>query len=101
MLSLSAKLPSYEQFELDGGTPINFVNSSIVCTLLKDAGFVLSILHIGQSIKVKNLRYKGDLSAALGSEHSDLVPGTYEGGLKVWECSEDLARFLLGLSSNM
>jgi len=71
-----AKLPSYEQFELDRGTSINFVNSSIVCTLLKDSG------------------YKGDLSPALGSEHSDLVPGTYEGGLKVWECSEDLARFL-------
>ena len=46
MLSLSAKLPSYEQFELDGGTSINFVNSSIVCTLLKDAGFVQRILHI-------------------------------------------------------
>jgi len=71
-----AKLPSYEQFELEGGTSINFVNSSIVCTLLKDAG------------------YKGDLSPALGTEHSDLVPGTYEGGLKVWECSEDLTRFL-------
>jgi len=71
-----AKLPSYEQFELDRGTSINFVNSSIVCTLLKDSG------------------YKGDLSPALGTEHSDLVPGTYEGGLKVWECSEDLARFL-------
>jgi len=71
-----AKLPSYEQFDLDRGTSINFVNSSIVCTLLKDSG------------------YKGDLSPALGTEHSDLVPGTYEGGLKVWECSEDLARFL-------
>jgi len=71
-----AKLPSYEQFELGGGASINFVNSSIVCTLLKDAG------------------YKGDLSPALGTEDSDLVPATYEGGLKVWECSEDLARFL-------
>ena len=50
------------------------------------------------SIKVENLRYKGDLSPALGTEHSDLVPGTYEGGLKVWECSEDLTRFLLGFS---
>lgn len=75
-LGALAKLPSYEQFELDEGTSINFVNSSIVCALLKTAG------------------YKGDLSPALGTGHSDLVPGTYEGGLKVWECSEDLARFL-------
>ena len=71
-----AKLPSYEQFGLDGETSINFVNSAVVCTLLKETG------------------YKGDLSVALGSEHSDLEPGTYEGGLKVWECSEDLVRFL-------
>jgi len=78
-----AKLPSYEQFELDENTSINFVNSSIVSTLLKDAG------------------YKGDLSPALGTEHSDLVPGTYEGGLKVWECSEDLTRFLHSSSLEM
>jgi len=78
-----AKLPSYEQFELDENTSINFVNSSIVCTLLKDAG------------------YKGDLSPALGTEDSDLVAGTYEGGLKVWECSEDLTRFLHGSPLDM
>ena len=27
------------------------------------------------------------LLALTDSEHSDLIPGTYEGGLKVWECS--------------
>ncbi|GIY80220.1 histidine protein methyltransferase 1 homolog [Caerostris extrusa] len=27
--------------------------------------------------------------------NSDLVPGKYEGGLKVWECSIDLAEFLV------
>lgn len=26
---------------------------------------------------------------------SDLVSGVYEGGLKLWECSIDLARFLI------
>ena len=96
MLSFSAELPSYEQFELGGGTSINFVNSSIVCALLKDAGFVHSILQ--RPYKSCNFRYKGDLSPALGTEHSDLVPGTYEGGLKVWECSEDLTRFSLAIS---
>ena len=54
-------------------------------------------LNIAHVLKVEILRYKGDLSPALGTEHSDLVPGTYEGGLKVWECSEDLTRFLIGL----
>ena len=44
MPSFAAKLPSYEQFELDEGTSINFVNSSIVCALLKTAGFVDGIL---------------------------------------------------------
>ena len=47
---------------------------------------------------IANLRYKGDLSPALGTEDSDLVAGTYEGGLKVWECSEDLTRFNLAYS---
>uniref|UniRef100_A0A2M4AXZ2 protein-histidine N-methyltransferase n=1 Tax=Anopheles triannulatus TaxID=58253 RepID=A0A2M4AXZ2_9DIPT len=28
------------------------------------------------------------------SDHSDLVPGCYEGGLKVWECTFDLGQFL-------
>ncbi|XP_049533738.1 histidine protein methyltransferase 1 homolog [Anopheles darlingi] len=29
------------------------------------------------------------------SDHSDLVPGCYEGGLKVWECTFDLGQFLV------
>ncbi|XP_035908733.1 histidine protein methyltransferase 1 homolog isoform X2 [Anopheles stephensi] len=28
------------------------------------------------------------------SDHSDLVPNRYEGGLKVWECTYDLGQFL-------
>lgn len=31
---------------------------------------------------------------------SDLVPGVYEGGLKTWECSIDLAGYLAGLVPN-
>ncbi|XP_078078861.1 histidine protein methyltransferase 1 homolog [Mustelus asterias] len=33
------------------------------------------------------------LSGAIAS-HSDLVPGVYEGGLKIWECTFDLAAYL-------
>ena len=29
------------------------------------------------------------------SEHSDLLPGVYEGGLKVWECAYDLVHHIL------
>ena len=35
------------------------------------------------------------LLTLLDSKHSDLIPGVYEGGLKVWECAFDLVRFLL------
>ncbi|KAL7479370.1 hypothetical protein ACHAW6_005102 [Cyclotella cf. meneghiniana] len=31
---------------------------------------------------------------ALSDDTTDLIPGVYEGGLKVWECSLDLCRFL-------
>mmetsp|Transcript_25713 Transcript_25713/g.42450 ORF Transcript_25713/g.42450 Transcript_25713/m.42450 type:complete len:351 (-) Transcript_25713:68-1120(-) len=30
----------------------------------------------------------------LSEKNTDLIPGEYEGGLKVWECSLDLCRFL-------
>ena len=30
-------------------------------------------------------------------EGTDLIPGVYEGGLKVWECSLDLCRYLLSI----
>ncbi|KAL0105405.1 hypothetical protein PUN28_016804 [Cardiocondyla obscurior] len=29
------------------------------------------------------------------SKHSDLIPGKYEGGLKIWECTFDLGRYML------
>ncbi|XP_033193848.1 histidine protein methyltransferase 1 homolog isoform X1 [Bombus vancouverensis nearcticus] len=29
------------------------------------------------------------------SQHSDLIPAKYEGGLKIWECSYDLGQYLL------
>ncbi len=38
-----------------------------------------------------------DLSSLLDlveAEHSDLIPGVYEGGFKVWECAFDLVNYL-------
>ena len=33
----------------------------------------------------------------LSDDSTDLIPGVYEGGLKVWECSVDLCRYLAGI----
>lgn len=42
----------------------------------------------GSGIELKSLLTLSD------SKHSDLIPGVYEGGLKVWECALDLIQFL-------
>lgn len=43
--------------------------------------------------KMDNLRYVMP-KHTLSDDTTDLIPGVYEGGLKVWECSIDLCRFL-------
>lgn len=35
-------------------------------------------------------------SLVMGLSNDDIVPRTYEGGFKTWECSVDLARYLVG-----
>jgi len=40
------------------------------------------------------LEWKSSVLSLSESQHSDLIPGVYEGGLKVWECSLDLVQFL-------
>lgn len=57
------------------GGLVNFVSSDAVSKRLQAEG------------------YTGDLLPALTSQ-TDLQPGVYEGGLKIWECSEDLAGWL-------
>ena len=64
-----------EHFPLDADTSINFVNTRVAAAQLLASG------------------YQGALAPALEpGGPSDLLPGTYEGGMKVWECSEDLTR---------
>ena len=57
---------------------LNIVDSQAVSHLLAQSG------------------YEGELSPALATTTTatDLVPGQYEGGLKIWECSEDLVSYL-------
>ncbi|NXC48050.1 MET18 methyltransferase, partial [Penelope pileata] len=38
--------------------------------------------------------HEEDIVSKSVSAHSDLIPGVYEGGLKIWECTFDLMRFL-------
>ena len=45
------------------------------------------------STKMDNLRYVMP-KHTLSDDTTDLIPGVYEGGMKVWECSIDLCRFL-------
>ncbi|KAM4860728.1 histidine protein methyltransferase 1 homolog [Thomomys bottae] len=52
------------------------------------------IQHIRMSV-VKNSLLKGNfpgenIVSKSFSSHSDLIPGVYEGGLKIWECTFDL-----------
>jgi predicted nicotinamide N-methyase len=44
-------------------------------------------------IRIDNSETK-DVLLDIESRNTDLVPGVYEGGLKVWECSIDLCRYL-------
>ena len=37
---------------------------------------------------------KEDIVPVAAAHNSDLVPGVYEGGLKLWECSIDLVNFM-------
>jgi len=57
------------------GVDIKYVNNEDVSHRLKQEG------------------YKGDVEASLQGD-TDLVPGVYEGGMKIWECSLDLVQYL-------
>lgn len=60
-----------------------------------------------ESIDLRSARSEvGDLrhvipKHTISDDSSDLIPGVYEGGLKVWECSIDLCRFLAGVIDNL
>mmetsp|Transcript_10005 Transcript_10005/g.14838 ORF Transcript_10005/g.14838 Transcript_10005/m.14838 type:complete len:350 (-) Transcript_10005:75-1124(-) len=46
------------------------------------------------SSSIDGLHYILPQQTVLSEKNTDLIPGVYEGGLKVWECSLDLCRFL-------
>lgn len=57
---------------------------------------IVALSFLNSETVAVNLRensYEGPLTPALEGG-TDLVPAQYEGGLKIWECSEDLVRYL-------
>ncbi|KPI97687.1 Histidine protein methyltransferase 1-like [Papilio xuthus] len=61
--------------------------------------FVCEDIEIGHLSSCDKLFSSGDyeLNALelADKEHSDLIAGKYEGGLKVWECTSDIIKYLL------
>lgn len=47
------------------------------------------------TVNIAAAKFKdSDLLQEVEKHHSDLLPAKYEGGLKVWECTEDIGRFI-------
>ena len=54
----------------------------------------LGLIHLsGEEVEI-DLKRDEKLFESSECGASDLVPGIYEGGLKIWECAVDLARLL-------
>lgn len=100
---------SFGFFEEPAGTAGNndgasmSIDSSAVADVVATEHFPLEIFQNGGEIVFTTLPC-GDIElnkvviesdeTALDKE-SDIIPGVYEGGYKVWECSVDLAIFIL------
>ncbi|KAH7668134.1 Nicotinamide N-methyltransferase-like, partial [Aphelenchoides avenae] len=51
----------------------------------------LSEEQVGRNLKIRGFSESIELC---GTQHSDLVSGVYEGGLKLWECAVDLCNYI-------
>lgn len=63
----------------------------------------LSLAYVSTDSAVRSVVEKSEDESCvkLAEElHSDLVPSKYEGGLKIWECTEDLLQWLLSINAN-
>lgn len=58
---------------------------------------VLGLSHVKLSVVERTCSGDADSEGIVSksvSSHSDLIPGVYEGGLKIWECTFDLMDYL-------
>uniref|UniRef100_A0A182NEC6 protein-histidine N-methyltransferase n=1 Tax=Anopheles dirus TaxID=7168 RepID=A0A182NEC6_9DIPT len=67
------------------------VNPDVTTTFTPAAEYPIDYLN---QLALLDETFTDDIVTA-ESDHSDLVPNRYEGGLKVWECTFDLGMFLV------
>lgn len=83
-----------EEVEYESGEIISVFLEELVSRLPNTLAFsLLDGLPRRELWHVKMQIMQSDESAQLLGE-SDLIKGSYEGGLKTWECSVDLAKYL-------
>jgi hypothetical protein len=71
------------------------VNVSSTAAIASDKAQSCVHEHVNlHSSLIDGLHYILPQHTALSEKNTDLIPGVYLGGLKVWECSLDLCRFL-------
>uniref|UniRef100_A0A182Q3J8 protein-histidine N-methyltransferase n=1 Tax=Anopheles farauti TaxID=69004 RepID=A0A182Q3J8_9DIPT len=69
----------------------NAINPDVTSTFTPAAEYPIEYLN---NLALLDETFTDDIVTA-ESDHSDLVPNRYEGGLKVWECTYDLGTFLV------
>ncbi|XP_034242663.1 histidine protein methyltransferase 1 homolog [Thrips palmi] len=69
---------------------------------LKLQGVFLAHLSTKSAVQSAFETSDGDSSIKLAEQlHSDLIPAKYEGGLKIWECTDDLLGWLIAAGPNV
>ena len=80
-----------EEFCIEGGTL--FINSfPLFKRTLPDINFEIA--------QTDDMETENELVEAINSS-SDIIRGVYEGGIKTWECSIDLVRYLQSISNDI
>lgn len=71
------------------------------CEMVESVQFLLDggkvvLKHVNSQAVTEKLLGKGKcgLLEKTAHDHTDLIAGVYEGGMKIWECSHDLVNFL-------
>lgn len=77
------EIPLFKTPSLDKSTSTDKANM-IIC-----GNFEIGMVIIPEA-KLKD----NDLVQEVEKNHSDLLPAKYEGGLKVWECTQDIGEFV-------
>eukprot|EP00117_Sycon_ciliatum_P040293 scpid85708/ scgid29631/ Histidine protein methyltransferase 1 homolog; Arsenic-transactivated protein 2; Methyltransferase-like protein 18 len=74
-------------------TSTEFCNKDVCIRHVESASAQADIQVLDASRESDSEDKESDCARAI-SQHSDLIPGVYEGGLKVWECSHDLVDYM-------